>query len=285
MIDTLTIVLQTAGVWFTATILSSLLSSILYPLFRSIVARCRSSTRSLVTLGFAMITPAVSLATALIYLFPDFAQSLVLPHCHGAECGTHLPLVSAYTVGSVSLLAVASLLSLGLVVGLTRLLLRGRRRLATLFLLSEHGGGVPDHLVVDSDRLFAWCCGLFRKRLVLSSALVDQLDPVQLEAVLAHEQAHADRFDNLRNLTARLASAFWLPSRRQRLIVDLAEDAEACCDVAANARLAATDPADVEAVGRPIAAYVLLTVAWSCQMIAVAAVSHPVVEIVAAFGG
>ena len=109
-----------------------------------------------------------------------------------------------------------------------RLLLNGRRRLATLFLLDERVRSKPDYLILDSDQIFAWCCGFINQRLVLSKALVDRLDAAQLEAVLAHEQAHADRFDNLRNLAARLASVFWLPSRRQKLLEDLHQDNEEC---------------------------------------------------------
>lgn len=280
MIDILTIALQTAGVWMVAAVLSSLLSSLLYGRFRRTIAPFNSSTRSLVTLGFGMISPAVSLATALVYLFPDFAQMLVLPHCHGLDCGTHVPLVSAYSLGSVFLLAVVSLLILGFIAGLSRALLAGHRHLATLFHLSERAVGVPEHLVVDSDRLFAWCCGLLKQRVVLSSALVDRLDPEQLRVVLAHEQAHADRFDNLRKLAARVVSAFWLPSCRQRLLDDLAHDAEACCDAAARGL-----PASTVVAVRPMAAYLFLGAAWSCQMVAVVALSHPIVEIVAALGG
>jgi hypothetical protein len=300
-------------------LLSSLLSSVLYTKFRRFIARGRSSTRSLVTLSFALIAPAVGFATAIVYLFPESAQLLVFPHCHGAECGTHVPLVTVSSLGSIVLLAATSLLLFGLIGGLTRLLVTGRRRLATLFLLGDRIGGAPDHLVVDSDQSFAWCCGLLDQRLVLSSKLVEQLSPVQLQAVLAHEREHASRFDNLRNLTARLASVFWLPSRRRRLIDDLLDDAEECCDAAAWTQIAetsplrqayqkrtsellgtwsaakpalkehggnaGTEPSCIALVSRPLVAYLVLGAVWTFQLMAVVAVSHPIVEVVSALGG
>lgn len=319
MIDAVAITIQTAAVWIVATILSSILSACLYLKFRRIVTRYRPTTRALVTLCFALISPAVGLAVVLIYLFPEFAQLFILPHCHGTQCGTHTPLISASSVGNSIFLIVISLALCISVVGLTRLLLTGRRRLATLFLLGERVKSKPDHLVLDSDQIFAWCCGLIDQRLVLSKALVHSLDSTQLEAVLAHEQAHADRFDNLRNFAARLASVFWLPSRRQQLLDDLYQDNEECCDAAAVRRLdevtaspyrpantatepratwsklkplckdagghLAIDPPCGKSRTRPFPAYLLLSAAWSLQMIAAVAVSHPIVEIVAALGG
>lgn len=68
------------------------------------------------------------------------------------------------------------------------------------------------------DVEFPYCAqvGFWRSQLVLTRGLLDLLSPEQLEAVLAHERAHADRrdtfwfiwFNCLRSMT------FWLPHTR-----------------------------------------------------------------------
>jgi Zn-dependent protease with chaperone function len=79
----------------------------------------------------------------------------------------------------------------------------------------------------------AFCAGLLRPR-VYATAAVAALAPAELDAVLAHEAAHARRRDPLRRLLARAAAdaMFWLPlvrwwSGRQ------AEGAELSADQAA----------------------------------------------------
>jgi Zn-dependent protease with chaperone function len=58
----------------------------------------------------------------------------------------------------------------------------------------------------------AFCAGLLRPR-VYATAAVAGLAPAELDAVLAHEAAHARRRDPLRRLLARAAAdtMFWLP--------------------------------------------------------------------------
>ena len=62
----------------------------------------------------------------------------------------------------------------------------------------------------------SFCYGLIRRRIIVTSALAEQLTDSELAAVLAHEAKHLRSFDPLRMLAARAAAAgfFWLPLTR-----------------------------------------------------------------------
>ncbi|MEQ9451306.1 MAG: M56 family metallopeptidase [Pseudomonadales bacterium] len=311
MTEVLTTVVQVASIWLVATLLSSLLTSLFYSVLRRLVGRFDVFTRAWSTLFLALSAPLVGLSAVLIYFFPAGAQLFVIPHCHAAACDIHAPLFSASSLGSIGLFVVTSLILGACLIGIAGMLRAARRRLSTLFLLARQVPS-PGYMVVESEQLFAWCCGLLRHEVVVSRALLKRLDAAQLQVVLAHEQAHATRFDNLRKLLARLATTFWLPAQRRRLVDDVAADCEACCHAQVAKQLA--DPAqlaDVLAIvspqpvheqistrsvepsmltpagvhTRPVFAYLLLAGLASTQMIAVAAASHPLVEVLAALGG
>ncbi len=302
-------VVQIAGVLLVATALASVLSGVLYPSFRRAVAGYAPATRSLATFWFALIAPAVGLFTLLIYLSPAHAQSIVFAHCHGSLCDGHAPMITSNSLGGIGLLAVTAVLASAFAATAGRVLITGRRRLAVLFALSTPR---QKHLITESDRLFAWCCGLFRQRIVISSALAERLSASELEVILAHERAHEARFDNLRNLSARWATSLWPAGNAERIRSELAEDAEQACDAVAlreygdpalfsrAVQVVASDPTDIEpgtpvrfgtgagdvrlqaaVAGRgryPGPAYLLVAVIWTLQLTVVAAVSHPIVE-------
>lgn len=285
MIEALPSVVQFAGILLVAAVLSSTLSSVLYAPFRRCISRFKPSTRSLATLCFALIAPSVSLITTLLYLAPEHAQPLVFEHCHGSVCDTHAPVVAAGSFGSLGLLAVALLLVLTFVAGIAYLGLVGRRRMTMLFALGERQRK-SNHLILDSDRLFAWCCGLFRQRIVISRALLERLSSEQLELVLAHETAHAVRFDNLRIFSARWLTRLWPAKSRDRFLADLVADGEQSCD--AFALRTVPDPSIFQQTGsaggdhRSSVAYLLVACACAIQTAVAIAASHPIVEAIAA---
>jgi len=55
------------------------------------------------------------------------------------------------------------------------------------------------------DRPWSTCVGFLQTRVYVTSGLVQLLDPEELSGVVAHEQAHARRRDNLRQLLAQAA--------------------------------------------------------------------------------
>jgi Zn-dependent protease with chaperone function len=62
----------------------------------------------------------------------------------------------------------------------------------------------------------AFCAGLFRPYVYVTTATAERLSPNELDAVLAHEAAHARRRDPLRRLLTRAAAdvLFWFPLLR-----------------------------------------------------------------------
>lgn len=77
----------------------------------------------------------------------------------------------------------------------------------------------------------AFTAGWLRPRIYVSDAVAERLTPLELDALLAHEGAHAIRRDPLRLSVLRfLALAlFWLPAMR-RLADDIADEAEIRAD-------------------------------------------------------
>jgi Zn-dependent protease with chaperone function len=98
--------------------------------------------------------------------------------------------------------------------------------------------GVDQVVCLDSAAAAAFCAGLLRPRVYVTSAMVASLADQELDAVLVHEAEHAHRRDPLRRLAGRAAAdvLFWLPLvgwwSRRRL-----EDAELAADRAAIRRV------------------------------------------------
>lgn len=91
--------------------------------------------------------------------------------------------------------------------------------------------GIRRLIVSDIPDTVAFCAGLLRPCVVVSSSLVTSLDRAPLTAVLAHEAAHARRRDPLRQLLCHaLARGLWVvPAARRgaehlRLRFELAAD-------------------------------------------------------------
>jgi BlaR1 peptidase M56 len=85
--------------------------------------------------------------------------------------------------------------------------------------------------VIDEPRPAAFCAGLLRPRVYVSSATVELLDEGALEAVLEHERQHARRRDPLRLAACRVIARglFFVPglnklSGHYRALAELAAD-------------------------------------------------------------
>jgi Zn-dependent protease with chaperone function len=106
---------------------------------------------------------------------------------------------------------------------------RFMRRLAGMNPQARHGA-----LVIGDSSPRAFCAGLLRPRVYVSTVAVEVLDEAALEAVLAHERHHASRRDPLRLAAGRvLAQAlFFLPglrglADRQQALAELSADERA----------------------------------------------------------
>src|ERR1700722_7640444 len=88
--------------------------------------------------------------------------------------------------------------------------------------------------VITDDEPQAFCAGLLRPRIYVSTGALDLLDGAPLAAVLAHERHHALRHDPLRLACGRalVASLFFIPALR-RMVERQAALAEMPADDAA----------------------------------------------------
>ncbi len=91
--------------------------------------------------------------------------------------------------------------------------------------------GIRRLVVTELPATLAFCAGIVRPTVFVSTALVRSLEPGPLEAVLAHEAAHARHRDPLRQILSHaVARALWMaPAARrsaehQRLLLELAAD-------------------------------------------------------------
>src|SRR5207245_1984608 len=120
---------------------------------------------------------------------------------------------------------------------------RSARRLLGQLRLCGELAGPPRALLVDEAVPQAFCAGLLRPRVYLSTGAIERLDEAELQAVLTHEAHHAARRDPLRLLVAHVLSdaLFFLPAMR-RLRRRYAAFAELAADEAALGATGATQP-------------------------------------------
>jgi Zn-dependent protease with chaperone function len=185
---------------------------------------------------------AATLAALSVRLMPHaLMQAVGVPCTAGSGCVTLLPWWAQWGLWSVSVVLLAALLARGThsVVSGTRAMIRMRRvALSAGCALTEESwtmGFSPGRLMVlEGPSALAFTVGLFRPAIVLSTDLIRSLDTRQLEAVVAHESAHAAGHDNLILLTAgTIARSLWflpgvgLAHRRLRRMVELAADSHA----------------------------------------------------------
>lgn len=115
-----------------------------------------------------------------------------------------------------------------------------------------------DAWVIVDERPRAFCAGLFRPKVYLSSGAVALLDDAALRAVLAHERQHQRRRDPLRLAAGRVTARalFFVPGlrellRRQQALAELSADESAIEDAPANR--SALAQAMLSFVGEPTA--------------------------------
>ncbi|MCO6006139.1 M56 family metallopeptidase [Actinoallomurus purpureus] len=92
-----------------------------------------------------------------------------------------------------------------------------RRHQEALQFVVRLPGDIDDVCVLDHPLPVAYCVPSRKRPIVVSSGALDQLDDVQLQAVLAHERAHL-RYRHhlfLTTVDALAAALFWLPTFRE----------------------------------------------------------------------
>lgn len=213
---------------FALWIMFGIMLRIIYPLFKLLMTRISAAQGSLLLLLYLSLPLVASGWLVLSMYWPDVARWLVVEHCHSGLCQPH---------GPVNELAVWPALILGLwIIG--RLVSRWRgfylpaRKL--LKQLSSLGAPRSNFIELPEKSVAAFTVGIFQSKVFLSRGLLELCAEQDVQAILAHEQAHQRRFDNLRRIVAGLLVAP-LPQPVTRAMMDdhqlLCE--QACDDAAA----------------------------------------------------
>lgn len=205
------------------------------------------SARRLYRLGLALAAVAVgSLATATAlaltsvdFRAPDF--NMVVAACRAALS----PFVS-WPALAVAMLGAVSLATLFLGVrSIIRQGVDGRRYLSRLRIVEPLEMDRTRLFLVDDDRPQAFCAGLVRPRVYVSTAALVALDDDELRAVLAHERHHQCRRDPLRLLVVRALgdALFFMPvlrrlRERYAILAELAADEAAVSAAGSRSALA-----------------------------------------------
>ena len=212
-----------AGVWLAA----SLLMSLLFPLYAERLTTIEPVQRAWLLRALAL-TPALLAALAWLELFV-LPGEIVPHHCHLTNCAPHNPELHP-ALSTVALLVLVSFLPVALLtlktIWSTLALQRQWRPLST-----PRGA----YRFLDFAKPVACIVGLLRPTIYFSRGFIAQLSPAALQVVIAHEQAHATRYDNLWTLLVRAASISWLNRRRLVDALELAQ--EQACDQRAAQRV------------------------------------------------
>jgi Zn-dependent protease with chaperone function len=193
-------------------------------------ARHRALVRLAVLPPLLAIAGVLStLAPSLLGLvWPDFDHCLAHGGSHAHLCLVHCPPdVGNAVCWAVLLVASATLAGRGAKGTLG--LLRARRLGAELLAHASRDPRLAAE-VVPSEVPFCLSVGVFKPATLLSRGFLGSVDARELEAVLRHEQAHADRRDTLVRLISEVATVFMLPGARARLLAELEISAEQSCD-------------------------------------------------------
>ncbi len=210
-----------------------------WPLVRARTQRLPPAVRARALLVVAAAPAAIGALVAVLCFLPG-AIGAMADHClshasgHAHLCVSHPPaglgaLGAAILAGAIAATLAASCFGLA---GLLREAARVRhlRRTAT----PDAARGFD---LVESRLPVAVATGTLRPRVLVSTGLLSSLAPPLVDAVLAHERAHADRRDGLRRLAvAALASAHF-PWVRRALESDHALACEQACDEQAGDRV------------------------------------------------
>lgn len=229
------VIIIAAGAIFAGAIVSGIASRRWLNRLQSVAPRARFALLG----ALAFFPLALGVAAVAIAFAPSVldAAGLVADHCahHGGHA-FHLCFVHGHPPAPSPLILGGGLIaSLWLAAGYSEEFARLRRATSWSETFAQLGrfdaklGG----WTIAAERPIAATVGMLRPRICVSDGLKDALSAQQLRAVLAHEQAHAGRYDALVKFVVRLAAQLHLPWVRDRLLEELELACEQACDEAA----------------------------------------------------
>ena len=232
--------LQTLITWMVVATAASLVASLAYRHCRPLLRAADDIPRAFLLLVYALLPLASACAVLLLLDLPALGQILIPAHCHGASCAPHQPAIEFGSLTGIALAAAALTIACALLASIALTLGRLTRRVRALRQLARPLAIAYREL--ESRDYFAWCAGLLRQEIYVSSALARRLTPGQLQAVLIHESVHRARFDNLRKTLVRCASLCWPRRSRALLLADFDEATERACHALTCQRLGDAAP-------------------------------------------
>lgn len=212
-------------------VLAALAAAVLNPWVSARARLLPPSLRARVLLAWAAFPAAIALGLLVLTLWPSLGAALgvALDHCpahvgHVHVCLHHLPARGPAAAGAVAVAMFSLAVGAALVRAFRIAIVAGRCARLRSFDVAPGVGAV------DSSTPLALTIGWFRPRVLVSTALVERLTPPQLDVVVAHERAHAERRDALALTAARVLSLPQLPGVRRRILAELALASEQACD-------------------------------------------------------
>ncbi len=232
--------LAAALTWFAVVVAASLLAAAGYPAFRRLAAAAPPARQAAALLLYASLPLLVGTLVICLLNFSALYSVFLPAHCHDGNCAPHAPeFATSAALGAVALAGM--LIAVVLLVGFPLQQLRAavhRSRLARRLgsnphLAADVAANEFRYNVIDSQRPMAWCDGLLLPRVYVSRGLLEKLTDAELEIVLAHEEAHARRHDNLQRVLLNFVTRLWPRAASKALIADFTAATELACDALA----------------------------------------------------
>lgn len=217
--------------WAILTIALSWLSALLYPNISKLLAKTAAVNAAFYTLLLTLLAPITAVVTLFILSSPTWTHLMVAPHCHGNNCEPHsLTFVVENMLSTVALaMAVAAVIVIAFL--MISQLISNRHQSKLLKKLSESDDS--GYLEFDNPKRIAWCFGLLKPTVFLSSGLVKSLDDRQRQVILDRELAHASANDNLRKWLLKWATIVWPKSIKRKVHNDFSSYCETNSDLRA----------------------------------------------------
>ncbi len=228
-----------ATVWLATWFVCALLLALCYPLLRPLIMRWHPAIAGNLLLLLMAFPLLLSLSTATLMFLPIFESTLVSAHCH-EHCAAHSPLIEVPGLAQTGL--ALTLLISGVLLYRLILNLRVSKRLQTqlVHLTSDEG----DYRLLDNKQPFVFTLGWWRNEVYMTRGMREHCTDKDMAVILAHEQAHSRRRDNIRLLAAMLFNLV-LPGRLGAMLhEDLHLLVESACDFEAAESIDSLDVAE-----------------------------------------
>ncbi len=217
--------------WVIIFVALSWLIASFYPLMSRILTKVTAEHAALCILLYGLLVPLAAPAGLIALSLPEFAFPFIADHCHDLDCTPHS---LQFTVDKTQTLTIIALFVSLLIAVCTMIIVQLRWNQNKLDMLNRLARPTTSsYKVLDSKAALAWCSGLLKPKIFISRGLSEMLTKEQMQFVLAHEQTHVIRKDNLRKWLIYWATIAWPKRYRIRIRQELSDYTEQVCDLVA----------------------------------------------------